>query len=68
MPIKEIKPLRSICPRCSAENVTTELNFEGYDEQPDAFHQSHITCNVCKYNYIMKAHLADPENKVEIIP
>jgi len=68
MPTKQIKPLNSVCPKCNSENITDELNFESYDGYPDAFHQSYIACKTCKYNYILKAHLTNPEAKVEIIP
>lgn len=67
MPVKQIKPLTSICPKCGTENTTTELNFESDGTRPDVFHQSYIQCKTCKYNYILKTHLANPEDKIEII-
>lgn len=67
MPIKKIKPLRSKCPRCSNENTTTMLNFEGYSNGTWLTHQSHVDCGYCGYGYTLMKHLVNPEDKIEIL-
>jgi len=62
---RKIKPFETVCPECGHEQVTEELNLSYYGTANNAFAQSHIECNKCKYKYSWNNH-KNPEYKLEL--
>ncbi len=66
----KIKPFETTCPRCSEEQITSQLNFSKATSgtmEGQAFIQNHIKCNKCGYWYSWQRHLNNPKYNLELI-